>query len=227
MWDVQVTFLERAGYEVIAPNLPGREPDNDLGSWARRLLELLPGSFVPIGCSMGGYLIFELWRRAKARIPAVALLDTRSTADTPEVRAGREDTIRLLTEDGFEPFWDAQKPKLFGPAAEDDVVERARAIAADQPIASLVATLQALAARPDSQATATEMDVPALVLVGERDQLTPPADAQAIAKAMPKARLVTIAAAGHLSPLERPSAVNEELFLFLSQAVPLDTGAAR
>jgi len=52
MWEAQGVVLEQAGYEVIAPNLPGREPDNEL-SWAERLLQLLPGNFVPMGCSMG------------------------------------------------------------------------------------------------------------------------------------------------------------------------------
>ena len=35
--------LEQAGYEVIAPNLPGSQPDASLPSWAGRILELLPG----------------------------------------------------------------------------------------------------------------------------------------------------------------------------------------
>jgi len=225
MWEAQVSFLESAGYEVIAPNLPGREPDNDLGSWAARLLELLPGAFIPIGCSMGGYLIFELWRRAKERIPAVAPLDTRATADTAEIREGRQDTICVLSEDGFDPFWEAQKTKLFGPAPSDGVIGRARAIAAEQPITNLVATLQALVARPDSRETLEGMDVPALVVVGEHDQLTPPADAEAIAAAMPRASIAMIGDAGHLTPLEKPTEVNEELFLFLSQSMPLDTDA--
>ena len=30
MWEGQIPVLERAGYEVIAPNLPDREPDPDL-----------------------------------------------------------------------------------------------------------------------------------------------------------------------------------------------------
>src|SRR4029078_8528844 len=40
MWEGQVPVLEQAGYEVIAPNLPGAEPDASLPSWAGRILEL-------------------------------------------------------------------------------------------------------------------------------------------------------------------------------------------
>jgi len=219
MWDAQVSFLDRAGYETIAPNLPGREPDNDLARWAERVLELLPDSFIPVGCSMGGYLIFELWRQASGRIPALVLADTRAGADTPEVRQGREDTILLLGEDGFDPFWKAQVPKLFAPGTPSEVVERARTIASEQPITNLVATLQALGARPDSRETVREIDVPALVLVGEHDQLTPPSESEAIAQSLLQGRLVNLPDAGHLTPLEKPDEFNEEVLLFLVGAL--------
>jgi pimeloyl-ACP methyl ester carboxylesterase len=221
MWDAQVAALEQAGYETLAPNLPGREPDDDLGRWAERILELLPGTFVPVGCSMGGYLMFELWRQAPARIPAAVFVDTRAGADTPEAREGREETIGILGEDGFDAFWELQKPKLFTPKTPPDVAERARAIAFDQPITNLVATLRALAARPDSYETAATIDVPSLVLVGADDALTPPGEAKELAAHLPAGKLVEIAGAGHLTPLEKPDEVKEELFVFLAG---LDSG---
>jgi pimeloyl-ACP methyl ester carboxylesterase len=220
MWDTQVAAVERAGYETLAPNLPGREPDDDLGSWAERILELVPGSFIPVGCSMGGYLIFELWRRASARIPAAAFIDTRAGADTPEAREGRVETIRVLEEEGFDAFWEQQRPKLIASTAPAEVAERARALAAEQPIPNLVATVRALAGRPDSSETASSMEVPALVLVGEEDVLTPPAEAAELAGFLPSAKLVTLPGAGHLTPLEKPEDVKEELFLFLSREAP-------
>jgi pimeloyl-ACP methyl ester carboxylesterase len=223
MWDYHVDALEQAGFETLAPNLPGREPVNDLAQWAERVLQLVPGDFIPIGCSMGGYLIFELWRQADARIPAAVLIDTRVAADTPEARQGREDTISLLGEDGFDPFWEAQAPKLLGPNASPEVVERARSIAAEQPITNLVATLQALAARPDSGQTAGSMDVPTLVIVGEEDVLTPPEEAEELAALLPQGRLVRVPEAGHLTPLEAPGRIKEELLVFLAG---LDTGSA-
>jgi pimeloyl-ACP methyl ester carboxylesterase len=220
MWGAQVSALEQAGYESLAPNLPGREPDNDLANWAGRVLQLLPGDFIPVGCSMGGYLTFELWRQASARIPAAVFIDTRAGADTPEVREGRDETIRILGEDGFDAFWKLQEPKLFGPDAPPDVIERARAIAAEQPLTNLVSTLQALASRPDSSETASALDVPALVIVGEEDVLTPPGEAEQLAELLPIAQLVRLPGAGHLTPLEQPARVNEELIIFLSRTAP-------
>jgi pimeloyl-ACP methyl ester carboxylesterase len=222
MWDEQAAALEQAGYETLAPNLPGRDPENDLGRWAERVLHLLSGDFIPIGCSMGGYLIFELWRQAGARISAAVFIDTKAGADTPEVREGREKTIRVLQEDGFEPFWEAQAAKLFGPKAPPGIVERARQIASEQPIPNLVATLQALAARPDSNETAASIDVPALVIVGEDDVLTPPSEAVELAATLSAGRLARIPEAGHMTPLEAPEAVKEELHVFLAG---LDSGS--
>jgi pimeloyl-ACP methyl ester carboxylesterase len=216
MWDAQAAALEQAGYETLAPNLPGREPDDDLGRWAERVLELLPGPFIPVGCSMGGYLVFELWRQAPALVPATVFVDTRAGADTPEAREGREETIRILGEDGFDAFWELQKPKLFTPKTPPEIVERAMTIAAEQPISNLVATLRALAARPDSYETATTIDVPSLVLVGEDDALTPPGEARELAGHLPAGKLVEIPGAGHLTPLEKPDEVKEELLVFLA-----------
>jgi pimeloyl-ACP methyl ester carboxylesterase len=219
MWTEQEAALQRIGYEVMAPNLPGREPDNALASWAERILELLPGTFLPVGCSMGGYLIFELWRQASERIPAAVFVDTRATADTPEAREAREETILLLGEEGFDAFWKTQELKLFAAGAAPDVVERARSIAAEQPITNLVATLEALRDRPDSRETAAEMDVPTLVVVGEDDELTPPSDAEELVELLPRGRLARLPGAGHLTPLEKPTEVNEELVLFLQHAL--------
>jgi pimeloyl-ACP methyl ester carboxylesterase len=222
MWAEQEAALERIECEVIAPNLPGREPENEVARWAERILELVAGPFLPVGCSMGGYLVFELWRQARDRIPAAVFVDTRATADTPEARETREKTILLLGEEGFEPFWKGQEPKLFGPDASPQVIERTRSIASEQPITNLVATLEALRDRPDSRETAAAMNVPALVIVGEHDQLTPPSDAEELAELLPLGRLVRLSGAGHLTPLEKPAEVNEELVVFLQT---LDSGS--
>jgi pimeloyl-ACP methyl ester carboxylesterase len=215
MWNVQRRALEANAYEVVAPDLPGEPPDIGLDSWARRVLGEVSGRLLPVGCSIGGYLAFELWRQAPERIAALGLVDTRATPDTPEQRQGRDDTIRLLGEAGFEPFWERTAPNLF---AGDD--PGARAIASEQPITGLVAALETLRDRPDSRETLPTIDVPVLVVVGEEDRLTPPADAEAMVAALPDARLLRIAGAGHLTPLERPEALTEALVGFVREVAP-------
>lgn len=215
MWEAQRAALEAAGHGVAAPDLPGEPPGRGFDVWARRVLGEVGGDLVPVGSSMGGYLAFELWRQAPERVRGLAFVGSRATPDTPEQRQGRDDTIRLLGEDGFEPFWEGLAPKLFSPEADPDVVARARAIAADQPLTGLVAALETLRDRADSRETLATIDVPVLVAVGEEDALTPPAEARDMAGRLPSAQLSTIAGAGHLAPLERPDEVTRALLGFL------------
>ena len=217
MWDGQRGALEAAGHEVVAPDLPGPAPELGFDAWARRVLALVDGKFVPVGCSMGGYLAFELWRQAPERIAALALVDTRATPDTPEQREARNDAIRLLGEAGRGVFWDDLAPRLFAAGAEPAVVARAREIALEQPVTGLVAAQETIRDRPDSRPTLAGIDVPVVMLVGEEDAMTPPADAEAMAAAVDGARLVRVAGAGHLSPLERPDEVAEALVAFLAE----------
>jgi len=215
MWRSQQAALEATGQEVFAPDLPREPLEVGFEAWARQVLGEIEGDFVPVGCSMGGYLAFELWRQARERIRALALLDTRATADTPEQRQARDDTIRVVGEEGFEPFWEALAPRLFAPGADPELVAWARAVAAEQPLTALVAALETLRDRADSRETLETIDVPVLVAVGAEDAITPPADAEDMAARVPSARLSTIAGAGHLAPLERPDEVTRALLALL------------
>ena len=219
MWESQRRALETAGHDVVAPDLPGAQPDTGFGAWAERVLGEVEHDFIPVGISMGGYLTFELWRRAQTRVPALVLADTRATADTPEQRQARDDAIRVLGEDGFEPFWDGLAPKLFSAGADPEVVAQARALAEEQEITALVAALMTLRDREDSTPTLATIDVPALVVVGEEDALTPPSDAAELEDGIRLARLVRMAGAGHLTPIERPEEFNEALLAFLDEIV--------
>lgn len=220
MWEAQRRALAEAGYRVVAPDLPGEPPERGFEAWARRVLGSLDGDLVPVGCSMGGYLGFELWRQARERIRALALLDTRATPDSPEQRAAREESIRVLRESRREVFWEDLAPRLFSARADPAVVERARGQAFSQPTTTLVTVQETIRDRPDSRPTLAEIDVPVLVVVGEEDVLTPSADAEAMVAALPNARFSRIAGAGHLTPLERPEEVNEILLGFLREVVP-------
>ena len=220
MWDGIAPAVVDAGYEVVAPDLPGEELELGFPAWAPRVLGLVDGPFVPVGSSMGGYLAFELWRQARDRIPAMALVGSRATADSPEQRLARDDSIRLLGEAGREPFWRELAPRLFAEGVDSAVVARAHELALAQPITALVTAQETIRDRVDSRPTLAAIDVPVLVLVGDEDRLTPPADAEAMVGALTNARLTRIPEAGHLAPLERPETVARELVSFLNEVAP-------
>jgi 3-oxoadipate enol-lactonase len=219
MWDGIRPALDEAGFDLVAPDLPGPRLELGFPSWARRVLGLVEGDFVAVGSSMGGYLAFELWRQAPGRIAGMVLVGTRATPDSPEQRLARDDSIRLLGEAGREPFWEELAPKIFAAEVDPDVVAWARELAVQQPITGLVTTQETIRDRADSRSTLSTIDVPVLVLVGEEDSLAPPADAEAMAAALPDARLVRIEGAGHLAPVERPGEVADLITGFLEEVL--------
>lgn len=213
MWEGQEPVFEEAGYQVIAPSLPGRDAaDSTLSSWATRVLDLLPGDFIPVGVSMGGYLAFELWRQAPDRIAGLGLIGTRPGADSAEAKEGREATLRLIADGGLEALWGQIGPKLTAQPGE-----RAREIALAQDPAQVAAAVAAIRDRPDSTALLSELSVPALVVAGSDDALIPPAESVAMAKALPRAQLVLLPGVGHLPPLERPEELAGDVLRLLDE----------
>ena len=64
-----------------------------MGAAAERCVEALDAAGVDravvCGLSMGGYVAFELWRRARERFAGLVLANTRAGADSDEGAAGR------------------------------------------------------------------------------------------------------------------------------------------
>jgi len=215
MWDAQRAALRERGWHVVAPDLPGPESANTLEAWAERVLANVDGALVPVGASMGGYLAWELWRRGRERIAALVLVDTRATGETDGSRAGRDEAIRVVCEEGVAELWEGLERRILAPGASAVARARAREIALEQGSSRLRAALEAIRDREDATALLPQIDVPALVLVGEEDAIAPPEEAAEMAAALPNARLVRVPRAGHLAPLEAPEAVTAALLEFL------------
>lgn len=216
IWDDQVAALE--GWTRIAPDLRGmgRSDAPDLGysieTYADDLLALLDSlgirEAVVCGLSMGGYIAFELLRRARHRISALVLVDTRAEADTVDGKRGREAAMALAREGGADAIARAMLPKMLARSTPDEnpaLVERVHAMMAATEVSGILGALQAMRDRPDSTSLLSRLEgIPTLVVVGADDQIVSPETAKAMADAIPGARLAVIPGAGHLTPLERP-----------------------
>ncbi len=221
MWNGELGYF-RARLPVLAPHCLGL----DLGEAAEKVLgemdEAGMEEAVFVGLSMGGYLIFELWRRAKERFLGLVLANTRPGPDSEEARKNRYALRDRVLKEGMGFLPEALLPSHLGATTLKDkpeVVERARALILEADPEAVARSLEALAARPDSTHLLKEMDRPALVLVGEEDRLTPPEEAKAMAKALPQARALILPEAGHLSNLENPKAFRTALFGFLAEVL--------
>ena len=75
-----------------------------------------------VGVSIGGYTLFEFWRKHRGRVAALGLCNTKAPADGPEARAGRLQAANEVLERGTEPFFESMIPKVMAKAtrAADD-----------------------------------------------------------------------------------------------------------
>jgi pimeloyl-ACP methyl ester carboxylesterase len=225
MWARQVAALE-AKHRVIAVDSRGMGrsggPPEVLGMdvVAEDVRALLAHVRVEraavVGLSMGGYVAFELYRRAPGLFRGLALCDTKAAADGDEARANRESFARTALERGLVWVADEMIPKLLRPSPDPAVVKEVRHLVAGATPAGVAACQRGMARRPDSTPTLAAIACPTLVVVGEHDAGTPPAEAEKMAAAVKGSRLVRIPGAGHLSNLENPAAFDAALLEFVN-----------
>lgn len=189
--------------------------DDTLGGMADRLLAEAPERFALAGLSMGGYVCFEVMRRAPERVTRLALLDTQARADTPEAAQRRKELMALAERGEFLGVAPRLLPLFLHPANLERVGPTVTAMAAAVGKDAFLRQQRAILARPDSRPLLPRIDCPTLVLCGRQDQLTPPALHEEMAAAIPNATLVVLPACGHLAPLERPQAVTAQLVAWL------------
>jgi len=209
MWEPQREALH--DHDVIAPHLYSLGKSMD--EWARRAAEQVEGPVVAVGASMGGYCAQRLLAQADVR--ALVLVGSRADADPPERRRARDETIRLIREEGVERLWETQRPRLFPEDADDRAIERARELTLEQDPEELATGVAAMRDRPDSTALVREVEAPVLVAVGEHDPFFSAEEAQALAASAQQGRAHLFAGCGHLASLQRPDEFNRVLKEFL------------
>lgn len=217
-------------YRVLLPDLRGHG-DSGVGEGpatmgkhaadvARVCDEAGVGRAVFVGVSIGGYILFEFWRRYQARVRALVLSDTRSQADTEEGRANRLKSAEDVLQRGPEPFVDSMLPKLLGESTHrgrPDLVQAAKRMMMKMSAEDIAQVQRGMAARPDSVETLKTIKVPTLLLVGSEDTLTPVADAELMHGNIAGSRLRVIARGGHYSPFEQSEATLPLLRQFLDR----------
>ena len=215
-------------YKLILPDLRahGRsEVGNGSATMAKHaedMLRLLDaeqvGRAILVGVSIGGYAVFEFWRRHRERVQALVLSNTRAEPDTEQGRANRMKSIEDARLRGTAPFLDAQLQNLIGQTIRTnrpDIAAKARKMMDSLTVDGLAAIQQGMAQRPDSVPTLRGIDVPTLVIAGEEDTLTPLANAQVIQQHIRGARLAVIPKVGHYAALENPHEFEGVLRQFL------------
>jgi 3-oxoadipate enol-lactonase len=160
-----------------------------------------------IGVSIGGYAIFEFWRRHRGRVAALGLCNTKAPADGPEARAGRLQAANDVLERGTEPFFESMIPKLMAKTTREmrpDLVDGALRMMRKMSPEDVAQVQRGMAARPDSIETLKTINVPTLLVTGDEDAMTGVNEAELMRQHIANSELRVIPKAAHYSAWEQP-----------------------
>jgi pimeloyl-ACP methyl ester carboxylesterase len=215
-------------YRLILPDMRGHG-DSDVGDGpatvekhaadiARVMDHAEIGRAPLVGVSIGGYALFEFWRRHRGRVAALALCNTKAPADSVEARAGRLQAANDVMERGTEPFFQSMIPRLLGKTtreARPDLVEGALRMMRKMSPQDVAQVQRGMAGRPDSVDTLKTINVPTLLVTGDEDILTGVNEAELMRQHISESQLRVIPKAGHYSPWEQPEEAGKLLRQFL------------
>lgn len=173
-----------------------------------------------VGVSIGGYALFEFWRRYRGRVAALGLFNTKAGAETPESRAGRLQAANDVLERGTEPFFEAMIPRVLAKSTREmrpDLVEGALRMMRKMSPEDVAQVQRGMAARPDSVETLKTINVPTLLVTGDEDITTGVNEAELMRQHIPGSQLRVIPKAGHYSPWEQPEEAAKLLRQFLDK----------
>lgn len=223
LWYPAIAALE-SRYQLIIPDLrghgdsgPGEGPATmakHAADLARIMDEEKIGRAVFIGVSIGGYILFEFWRRYRPRIRALALCNTKARAETAESRATRLQAADDVLEHGTESFFEGMIAKVMGETTRKtrpDLIEGALAMMRKMSPEDVAMVQRGMAERPDSVETLKTINVPALIVTGKEDTLTGAAEAELMRSLIAGSEMKLVPKAGHYSPWEQPEEVGRIL----------------
>jgi pimeloyl-ACP methyl ester carboxylesterase len=180
--------------------------DDTIAGMAERLLAAAPRRFDLVGQAMGGFVAFEVMRRAPERVRSLALVSTLAANDGPAQTERRMGYLRLVEAGRFAEVVEERIPILVHPARSEDepLLKLVRRMAAETGPETFLRQQRAIMARPDSRPTLAAIRCPTLVVWGRQDRISSEAQQREIVDGVAGARLAAIDDCGHLTTLEKP-----------------------
>jgi len=180
---------------------------------ATDVLALLDDLGVPkavfAGCSIGGYVLLELWRRAPERVQALAFVCSKPQPDGEANLVRRAANIAMVRADGTGGLFDGMAQTLIGNTARARRPEIVAELRARMTLTSeaAVAVQAGLATRPDSMPTVATIQVPVLAIAGGEDGGVTAAEMEVFKGAPGGCTFHLIPDAGHFAAYEQPQKV--------------------
>ena len=163
------------------------------------------------GCSIGGYVLLELWRQIPNRIKGLAFVCSKPQPDAPANAVKRADSIARANRGEMEAIFDANLLALMGEAARLAHPEWAQELRSTMKLSleGFAAVQAGLALRPDSLPTVATITAPILAICGGKDPGITPDEMRVFAGAPGGASFHLLPEAGHFAAYEEPELVAE------------------
>lgn len=223
IWDPQLAAFSN-DFRCAALELRGNgtlpDPDPSLitrESFAADVLAVADAlgfaTFTLVGCSLGGIVAFELWKRVPQRLDAMVIVGGFARYPDGD-RYARTICASLDGATDMRGFAEARAARLgLPPERFRETVEQMACKSVACYRASTMATWTG-----DYRRLLSTIDVPVLVMHGERDAVAPAALSEEIFRAIAGGQLVAVDNAGHVANADAPQRFNALLRQFLSVA---------
>ena len=161
------------------------------------------------GCSIGGYVLLELWRRAPERVRGLAFVCSKPQPDAEANLEKRAASIARVRGGMLAKVFDEGAVSLVGATARARRPEIVAEVRAQMTLTAeaQVAVQAGLAARPDSVPTVATITAPVLAIAGGEDGAVSPAEMEAFRAAPGGCEYHLLPDAGHLAAYEQPERV--------------------
>ncbi len=195
-------MLERLGRaaDVWLPNMHDR-----IDAAATALLDSVPGPFVALGFSLGGFVAIEALRQCPDRVRGLVLVSGNAFPDDPTNAIARRADVAAGRELGLHNWMISRTALLCANQLAHSVTMMTilAEMAAGQGDDVHARQAELNIHRPDLRAVVSAANVPMLAIAGSSDRLCPAERYLELAHSA-NMRLVIIGGAGHFLPLEKP-----------------------
>ena len=213
-WQQQIDDLA----DLVDPWVAPLPPLDDLGDIAETILVDAPETFGIVGHSMGGYLCFEILRRAPQRVICLGLFATAAGPDTQTIMSRRLHSIREAETAGIVSVGYAISNRFLAPTLRDDpiIVNKMVKQGYNTGAWAYCQHHRAMMKRPDYTAMLAQIRCPTLVIAGRHDAITRVSMQRDMARQIPGAQFLVLENSAHMMMFEEPDATSAAMRQWLT-----------
>ena len=162
-----------------------------------------------VGCSIGGYVLLELWRRAPERMLGLGFICSKPQPDAEANLVKRVGNIAQTRAGNLDALLDSMAAGLVSGNTRERHRELVAGLRAQMTITAdgMVAVQAGLGARPDSVPTVSSITAPVLAIAGGEDASVSATEMEAFCAAPGGCTYQLVPEAGHAAAYEQPERV--------------------